>query len=220
MLNLLLLGLSLLTACAANQSAFPLPPPPPLRPVAEPPLFPGTAGQPGHVGPMALPPKSPHKRVLPQTPETRKVPGLWAAAPSASDGTFSPALLLEAFPVLIDGSTPVDYGVLNSCAANLRLAADATGATEKAAGVTRDVRRCLAARLLWMCVNHDLVRYEEARDKGRKDLHLMEAIDALGRVERRLTVSSRKQCDGVRPTHDETTLMNAVFRQWREDHDV
>jgi len=87
----LLLLILLLSACAANQSAFPVAPP--FSPVLDAPV---TVGQPGYVGELERAPRSPHKRVLPQTPETRKEAGIWAAnAPSQTE----PVLLGVRLPV-------------------------------------------------------------------------------------------------------------------------
>lgn len=70
-----------LTACATSapsryeQGAF-RPAPPVFVPSQD---APHTVGQPGYVTPPASQPeRSPHTRVLPETPETRREPGLWA----------------------------------------------------------------------------------------------------------------------------------------------
>jgi hypothetical protein len=60
--------------------------PPPPAPTFNPTRSaPHTVGQPGYVGPVEGLPRSPHGRVLPQTPETRKGPGIWAAKPASEE---------------------------------------------------------------------------------------------------------------------------------------
>lgn len=74
--------LLLVLGCAGSQSAFPLPPA--FSPVEDAPI---TVGHPGYVTPE--PERSPHKRVLPETPRTRREPGIWASDSSEPVGTLS-----------------------------------------------------------------------------------------------------------------------------------
>jgi hypothetical protein len=47
-----------------------------------------TVGQPGYVGPAENLPRSPYGRTLPETPETRREPGIWAATKPPSNNFF------------------------------------------------------------------------------------------------------------------------------------
>jgi hypothetical protein len=72
---------SLLMACATaspteyKQGVYTPARAPTFNPVED---APHTVGQPGYVGRPESLPRSPNKRILPQTPETRQEPGLWA----------------------------------------------------------------------------------------------------------------------------------------------
>lgn len=85
------LALLLALACAGPEripstyaQGAPMPPrPPPFNPAQD---APHTVGQPGHLAPPVRPQPNPVPgRVLPQTPETRREPGIWA-----SDGAPKP----------------------------------------------------------------------------------------------------------------------------------
>jgi hypothetical protein len=147
MLNLLLLVLSLLTACAANQSALPVPRPP-FSPTLDAPI---TVGQPGHVGPMVLPPKSPHKRVLPETPETRKGPGIWAG--DDAPGIRRHMFLVFDEPIPFALSADLDAVPAYDCAEVAQKAADNTPRLRAAiAALRQGPRLCLAIRALNTCM--------------------------------------------------------------------
>lgn len=63
---------------------------------------PHTTGQPGYVSPEDVP-RSPHKRALPQTPETMKGPAIWAGdEPKASNSQETPDLFGVLLPVATD----------------------------------------------------------------------------------------------------------------------
>jgi hypothetical protein len=148
MLNLLLLILSLLTACAANQSAFPAPRPPSFSPTMDAPI---TVGQPGHVGPMVLPPRSPHTRVLPQTPETMKAPGIWASDEPL--GIVAPEIF--GLPMPLPTSAPNDPrldALARRCASSMDATAREVGVSPIPDGVSVDVRMCLAMHLYNYCL--------------------------------------------------------------------
>lgn len=80
----------LLSACSSShprreyrQGAFPMPvEAPPFEPSTDSPI---TTGQPGYVGPVENVPRSPRGRILPQTPQTRREPGIWASDSGRSD---------------------------------------------------------------------------------------------------------------------------------------
>lgn len=73
-----------ISACATDGAAptiygqgIPVAPrPPAFSPTLDAPI---TTGQPGYIGPAENLPRSPYGRMLPQTPETRKEAGIWAA---------------------------------------------------------------------------------------------------------------------------------------------
>jgi hypothetical protein len=72
--------LCLVSALAYGQSATP--PGAPAFSAVE--SAPHTVGQPGHLAPEAVP-RSPHARILPETPETRREAGVWAGDEEAPE---------------------------------------------------------------------------------------------------------------------------------------
>lgn len=144
----------LLFGCAGNQSALPMPPA--FSPVEDAPIF---IGQPGTVAPK--PEKSPHKRLLPQTPESRREAGLWAGDVTArstdkrggDDERDAPPTFLDVeLPLgesLYDPISEVSY----RCAR--RLQKTLGGEVGAIMGWTPKQRACAVARVFRMCVKDE-----------------------------------------------------------------
>lgn len=123
----------------------------PVRaPVAEPraAYTPAGAGLPEYWGqPVESVERSPHARVLPQTPETRREDGLWAA----HDERRTP-ILLDLFPPMSpDARTDWDYEVPEQCARSMMESLRRTETIGRALSLPTNIRLCLAARLYRMC---------------------------------------------------------------------
>lgn len=94
---------ALLAACATSrpteyhQGAFVPPPPAPVRPGVGAPVV----GQPGQPSPVQPGPRP--TRVLPETPETRREPGIWAGDPPRAPLSPVPLILGVPLPVPPDG---------------------------------------------------------------------------------------------------------------------
>lgn len=138
--------LLLLTSCAANQSAFPVAPP--FNPATDAPI---TIGHPGYVAPEP-PPRSPHKRVLPQTPETRREDGLWAtSAPPLRQHTFLiyDEVIPFSFPSDLDAVPAYD------CAERAQAVANSVEHLRDAIyGLPHVERACIAVMSLDACLGH------------------------------------------------------------------
>ena len=204
MLNLLLLILSLLTACAANQSAFPTPRPPSFSPTLDAPI---TTGMPGYVGSPANLPPSPHKRVLPETPETRKQAGIWAV--KDSDERVTPILLDVFPPTSMDAQTPWDYEVPEQCARTMLDALKRAKLLQAANALESPIKRCLAARL-----------YSACADEWRKDVEaegsplaamadMVRAVRLMNETAREL---QRTLCASLPRSSDADRILDATLK--------
>jgi hypothetical protein len=138
-----------------------------------------TVGQPGYVGPAENLPRSPHGRVLPQTPATQREPGLWAgdqpravATEPPDWRTREPRVLGIAIPEK-EGMGPDDIVILKRCAAATDSALTAVLAPAAISGLTPVERQCLAQIAHGNCVDLERLRHFKARtgkDKGRMDI--------------------------------------------------
>jgi hypothetical protein len=146
--------LFLLAACASStptqyaQGVPALPRAPAFNPTLDAPI---TTGQPGYVGPAENLPHSPHRRVLPETPDTRKEPGLWAAEPPTSATGDVPEILGLALP-------PLDLDDSAESLANQKDCADRWAKVLRQSGLGRQrpkmppaEQRCAAALMYVLC---------------------------------------------------------------------
>jgi hypothetical protein len=143
-----------LSACGAhNQSAVPFPPT--FEPEADAPI---TIGHPGYVAPE--PERSPHKRVLPETPDTRREPGIWAARDDLPDGgplpkanptwPNPPVFLSVPLPYTPVTGTDEDRYYARKCA--WLLTAFQPHVAVDVSGLNPYQRRCLVARAYSACM--------------------------------------------------------------------
>jgi hypothetical protein len=224
MMRLILLVL-VLSACASqqpatyNQGAFRPPPPPAFNPTTDAPI---TIGQPGHRDPAALP-RSHHGRVLPQTPDTRREPGIWAATDAPPTGP------LEVLGVKIpltgdDAKADPRSAHLRRCAGELTmLTASMPGfaAEDLDASLGPASRRCLAARAMVACMDH---RYKMALD-ARVRLPASQFKAAAGPVNilASATNEARRLEHNLCHPHDMHqmtfgTTLDVLTSTWRETH--
>lgn len=179
------LFLLLLAGCSANQGAFPVAPP--FTPSMDAPIV---VGQPGYVGEPERAPRSPHKRVLPETPETMRQPGIWAAT-----DPFTPTILDVEVPPTPDVSD-VTRAAEHRCVADY---ADVFFRSEELARRafrhSPAQRRCIAAALFAECMGNearksptDEVRRiaKAALDRETRDCagHYGEVVNFVNEVER------------------------------------
>lgn len=145
-------ALVLLAACAPAQSEFrdgARPPPPEPRTA----YTPAGAGLPEYLAqpePEA-PPRSPYTRVLPQTPESRKQPGIWAGDAPATPHP-APMLLGVPLPLGVDEQDVVT----RTSRACMSLMQDALLKVNPDLSTWADRhKRCLGATLYFRCANDD-----------------------------------------------------------------
>jgi hypothetical protein len=117
---------------------------------------PHTVGQPGHLQPRTDYPRSPHTRVLPQTPGTARQPGLWAGGGDVTviDPKEITVLGVELLlpPEMYDGEAG-DAGPTILCAKHWN-AVLATDAAKWLREMKDDAaRRCLVALMNEACVD-------------------------------------------------------------------
>lgn len=121
-----------------------------------------TVGQPGYVGPAENLPRSPHGRVLPQTPETQREPGLWVG--DQPRGSFSPWSDRE--PIIVGvvlpeptGDDPEERLVrhrVRKCAYRADTLFNIKMRPEDLVAAPANVRACLAAYAFRYCAKLDV----------------------------------------------------------------
>lgn len=112
-------------------------------------------GQPGYVGRPEDVPRSPHKRVLPETPSTRKGPGLWAGdgpMNSAANDDAEPTFLGVTLPSPEETESPYWKQPASLCAIMLTGMLDNSDAKETAPKLPLEERRCIAASSYIICL--------------------------------------------------------------------
>jgi hypothetical protein len=153
-------ALLLLSACGPSaRGPLVLPPPPALRPGHGLPTYDPTS-------PQVKPEPGPTpRRVLPQTPDTRRGPGIWASEtpPTAERGPE----IFGTPPLEPEHSNPGHVAEMSHCANMMRRASEMAG--EDGSGLTARGRKCVAARLYLVCAEDwekhatDVAREEAAR---------------------------------------------------------
>lgn len=174
---------------------------------------PHTTGQPGYVSPEDVP-RSPHKRVLPQTPETMRGPGIWA-----SDGPYEltrerPAILGVTLPM----PEPEEDGTLNpeiewTCARTMNVAL--AKAAREYRTFTQPMRDCLAARLFAWCADE----FAEAGRRGKQegtDYDPDRMRREAGAAHRSSLFESSK-CEDVKNSDKIEAARRTVVQQWMLD---
>lgn len=139
-------------------------------PVAEPrtAYTPAGAGLPEYWGqPEARPERSPHARVLPQTPETMKEPGLWAGdRPMAASSTTDEILGVQ-IPLPEEAETETEKAPTRWCVATVKEAIATSNKMALLRQLDPVLLRCLVAMLHEHCADVVAERYDSALDKGK-----------------------------------------------------
>lgn len=147
-----------LAACASpapttySQGAY-RPAPPAFNPVTDAPI---TIGQPGYARPgVQVEPGPKPTRLLPETPATRREPGIWASdapSPSASDdGKPVPLVLGVRLPYWLMQDEPDDREHTRWCAARTDALLRKVMTPAEIAALSEQETRCLAMRMYNLC---------------------------------------------------------------------
>lgn len=147
----------------------------PVRPApARPGVGAPVVGQPGYVGPIEGIPRSPYGRVLPQTPETRREPGIWAADnPPSVKWTFMGTPLPLPPP---ENSTQFDESLALACAqtAGKALAAvtppDLMSRAQYLSKIPTKEYACVSANAYQVCVKLALAEHRRTNSGSANDI--------------------------------------------------
>lgn len=153
MIRLIALALAL-AACASPPTTYergtlrPLPsrPQPKVGPTYDP-----------HVAPLPPQPQPPPVRVLPQTPDTRREPGIWAAVEGSGDGkpyvcgVEIPMSPLDPYEDLLTQVAP-----MVKCSQSLVRRIDILGLKERIEAIPMPARTCLIAALYHFCNQREM----------------------------------------------------------------
>jgi hypothetical protein len=189
-------------ACAAPETPRTLrrgataPAPAPVRPGVGAPVV----GQPGYVGPLEELSKSPHGRVLPETPRTRREPGIWATA--SEDLRVAEIIgedLLRSF--MPENANPYDRVMVSHCIISLMFVYVANEV--ESPGVllhnekiyTQKQRRCMASTIYHGCAQGIWEQNREDRKAARRANRLEPS--SLDNFLSRAAEIKRTECDGV-----------------------
>lgn len=133
--------LLLLTSCSGVQGIPVAPRPPAFSPVTDAPI---TIGQPGtQPRGVAIEPNPKPSRALPESPETRRGPGIWASKEPETDPTIS----VLGVPLWAPDADTDVMGVYHRCAAMAN-----TATSVKSIPAAERLRMCLAPLLIYHCV--------------------------------------------------------------------
>lgn len=148
------------------------PPPAPVRPGVGAPI----RGQPGE--PHAYP-RSPHTRVLPETPETRHGPGIWAADVTArgerdDDHPNEQPGRPQIFGIPLPIDTPEIAQASQACADDMRFAALHT--KQDIEKWPRPQRACAAMRLYLLCTHDHAAQFERAGGEWTKQANRLREL--------------------------------------------
>jgi hypothetical protein len=125
------------------------PRPPAFNPTTD---APHTVGQPGYLAPHVEPEPGPkHGRVLPQTPDTRREPGIWAGGKPPATGAG--VVVLETIILLPEPDEQEPMAMARSCANDINAVPSADPLLRRSiSAIPREERECLAASVFLACV--------------------------------------------------------------------
>lgn len=198
---LILLTLMLLASCSSGPVEFrrgsPVAPAPAnVRPGVGAPVL----GQPSQ--PHGLP-RSPYGRVLPQTPETRKEPGIWAGD-DPRRAPHPPAFVDDVQLPNLEPATSKDETVMAYGCANMMPHTMRRLGVYPMQGLTYEQRRCVVAEYFDDCVKSVF-----------KQVPYLFRHEGLDKRWRELTAEfRRKACASVKPSKDLDAILNAHPRDW------
>lgn len=209
--------LAIASACGGHaptpysQGAPVAPRPPAFNPTTDAPI---TVGQPGHIAPRPrVEPGPKHGRVLPQTPETRREPGLWAPKPPTASLPVEPPQILGVTPPVPGQLRMPDDGHARSiCAHPMEVALKRVDHSNSLTRLAEDKRRCLAMHAYTTCLTRLLMAIEHAQDIGGGfQAGLIPHIKATVNVG---TQALRTACAGVTLDDSHTDLINKALAEW------
>jgi hypothetical protein len=181
-------------------------PAPPYSPARAAPI---TVGQPGMAPPSNYP-RSPPGRVLPESPASRREPGLWGSEPPQGSMWHGfPRLLDVAIPIPSEAAEDPHYlRIVNGCVYLIGMALGETDLYRQASELDLPARRCLVARLQLHC--------SEGIEK-----HLREKSSPLLASQQRAREEDekfrREACRGVKPDDFPDHIFGMVSRRWSRD---
>lgn len=146
---------------------------------------PAGAGLPEYIPAEEVPkaPRSPHKRPLPETPKTRREPGIWAgdtARASINDPASPVSVLGVSIPHHPDVKTAGDAYSATACAMSINLAAqNDTSLMAQVQAMSLEQRKCVAAAAYLQCT-HGLTQRQEQFD-WRVQQKMASTADAAAR---------------------------------------
>jgi len=120
---------------------------PAFSPVEDAPIH---VGQPGYVSPEDVP-RSPYRRVLPQTPETRREAGIWAAGGNHDEPIPDIRIFDVPIPVSTSAKTADDVAPTSWCAGEMLRRINDAGLKARIMLLSFAERRCLVAKLMDGC---------------------------------------------------------------------
>lgn len=187
----------LLSACVGpSAQGVPMPPRPPgFNPAQDAPI---TIGQPGHRAPRPqVEPGPKPSRVLPQTPDTRREPGIWAGTPPPMYPHNPPepwqTILSPILPPEQDGSARL---ASSACMRAIQDAADRLRFEAALVVVSPDpVRKCMVYRIYAECLIQIVSSSEGAKQAGVA--YDMRFHDAANRANSRAQAGKQQACKGV-----------------------
>jgi hypothetical protein len=198
-----LLLLLFLTGCASSapgtfkRGAYVSPPP---APAARPGVGAPSVGQPGR--PHALP-RSPHVRVLPETPETMREPGLWAGDEPKAIAGPKVAILLN---LVIELPKKADEAkAIKQCVALMARSLYWSGQYSYVNALEEKKQQCVAAMFMATCASS--ARKKEVEQMVPPGTPMDKATDLAANL-------ANKHCDGVELTPEDETMMKAVYNEW------
>lgn len=182
------------------------PPPAPARPGVGAPI----RGQPGE---PRVYPRSPHTRVLPQTPETRHGPGIWAAdvhripqPPVRKVGDPIPHIMVLEFEALVhpDANDGLDAMPTEQCAYTVEHDIYANQSLLRMAfEMTTAERECLAAAAMGRCLEWAGRMYGVMQGNDRMTWAIKKALEAND-------AWLRKACAKVKARPDLTRILDTL----------
>ena len=157
--------------------------------------------------------RSPHSRVLPQTPSTRKEPGLWSGdARAAARTDDEPLLIGERLPYPDGAVDELSRKMARACANLLNQSAHAVKSFDYILRRPNPIRRCIVANLYYHCA------------EGMNAVHLLarragEHHDPVEAERVRSTMARAKammdiECAGIELQGDDARALTETTYEW------
>jgi hypothetical protein len=166
-----------------------------------------------HVAPLPPQPQPKPGRVLPQTPETQREPGLWAAnIPDDDDSLGGTRLGGMEIPYPLDAAMPHDKAPARMCGLTMTATIERGGFSQRWLSHNPHVRHCLSARLYERCAAHLLKRHDKALADGYavnpRDYAAAKSTDATARDFR------ADACHRISVSPDGDALVAHIGAEW------